>query len=277
MPAKIGFHSQKSTRTKAKRKPFLTLEEIQDRTPQEYRVLSIVRAVQNTQQSSLEVLCVKHNRTFVANFLSIQRHKAFCPLCLVEKLQERKLKKFNKTKLSQCGELLSEFNVETIESTTEIAWIFFCNTCRTKTKLPQHSFPRTNRGACSTCTAKHEAKMKEKAEEKDRIRKKNAWKKQYSTKVIRKIGAIRGMAKKRGKDFTLNPEYAAKLLVQSCVYCGKENDDKNINGIDRIDSSHGYIYGNVQTCCAVCNRMKNDLPENQFFEHLKQIISYTRI
>lgn len=47
-----------------------------------------------------------------------------------------------------------------------------------------------------------------------------------------------------------------------------------INGIDRVDSYRGYIYGNCITCCATCNRMKMDMSFDKFIDHIKDMSSF---
>ena len=79
-----------------------------------------------------------------------------------------------------------------------------------------------------------------------------------------------------------------EILFRHCFYCGithskeirerKNRQGKrmsdtviNTNGIDRIDSSKGYIEGNVVTCCTTCNTAKMDTPLDEFKEHIKKI------
>lgn len=43
------------------------------------------------------------------------------------------------------------------------------------------------------------------------------------------------------------------------------------SGLDRIDSSLGYTYGNVVPCCGECNGMKSNHSLDQFFVLLERI------
>ena len=45
--------------------------------------------------------------------------------------------------------------------------------------------------------------------------------------------------------------------------------------IDRIDSSVGYVRGNVQFVCDVVNRMKQDLPQNEFVVWCRRVLENT--
>lgn len=46
--------------------------------------------------------------------------------------------------------------------------------------------------------------------------------------------------------------------------------------LDRIDSSKGYLPGNVQRLHKDVNRLKNDFPQDQFLELCKQIVDHQR-
>ena len=54
----------------------------------------------------------------------------------------------------------------------------------------------------------------------------------------------------------------------------KAHADFRYNGIDRVDSSKGYLPNNVVACCTTCNRMKLDHSRNEFITHLKSIIAH---
>lgn len=87
----------------------------------------------------------------------------------------------------------------------------------------------------------------------------------------------------KGLSSNLNGFEALKLFKEECHYCGVKNSNKYIykqnhfshiffyNGIDRIDSSKGYIRGNVLSCCKRCNIAKSDMKYDEFIEHIKRI------
>jgi hypothetical protein len=69
------------------------------------------------------------------------------------------------------------------------------------------------------------------------------------------------------------------LVTDGCFYCGqlkaRERAGRHTsrrmgglprNGIDRVDSSKGYVIGNVVTCCFDCNHAKQKLPVRTFLE-----------
>lgn len=92
-------------------------------------------------------------------------------------------------------------------------------------------------------------------------------------------------AKRQGHCFKLTKEEFYKLVTSDCYLCGIKpssvikptakiaiSKEFFYNGIDRIDSSIGYISGNVASCCTTCNRMKLDHNLDYFINHIKLII-----
>ena len=49
------------------------------------------------------------------------------------------------------------------------------------------------------------------------------------------------------------------------------------SGVDRIDSSKGYTKDNVVPCCGKCNRMKGDLPQDKWIQHLQKVLNHLKI
>lgn len=72
----------------------------------------------------------------------------------------------------------------------------------------------------------------------------------------------------------------------NCTYCGVEptaashhqsyNGQWKFNGLDRVDSGKGYVLDNVQPCCAMCNKLKSDLEETDFLNHIARIVVHLR-
>jgi hypothetical protein len=48
------------------------------------------------------------------------------------------------------------------------------------------------------------------------------------------------------------------------------------NGLDRIDSNKEHTVDNVVTCCYPCNRMKSDMSQALFLEHITRIHDHQR-
>lgn len=93
-------------------------------------------------------------------------------------------------------------------------------------------------------------------------------------------------ALERGLSWDLTKTEMLALSKADCHYCGAKpmsrythknlSGDFLCNGIDRVDNDHGYIAGNVVTCCWTCNRAKKEMPYAQFVAWLDQIASFRR-
>lgn len=96
----------------------------------------------------------------------------------------------------------------------------------------------------------------------------------------------RGSAKRRGLPFELSLDTLVSIISRPCDYCGKPPSRamspsqmrKHIsyqkfryNGIDRIDSSKGYVESNVVPCCKPCNELKSDKPREEFLAQVAAI------
>lgn len=66
------------------------------------------------------------------------------------------------------------------------------------------------------------------------------------------------IAKKDGREFTLDFELYCAFLKEPCKYCDGPISETGF-GLDRKDSSRGYTEDNVVACCTTCNRIKNSL------------------
>lgn len=96
-----------------------------------------------------------------------------------------------------------------------------------------------------------------------------------------------GKLNRTPKEFSVTIEYLWKLFLKQNRKCtisgleltfdpygsGKKHKETNkvTASLDRIDSSKGYIIGNVQWIHKHINIMKNDLPQPQFIEYCKII------
>lgn len=91
-------------------------------------------------------------------------------------------------------------------------------------------------------------------------------------------------AKQNERLFTISLQQFKQLVFQNCHYCGSEpkrlisNVNKTcqniINGIDRKDSSLGYIIENCLPCCTQCNYAKMDIPYKDFMIWIQKLVSY---
>lgn len=98
------------------------------------------------------------------------------------------------------------------------------------------------------------------------------------------FGKIKTGAKERKIYFDLNIEYLELLLEKQNFKCAlsgielilpKTNLDNYTISLDRIDSSKGYIKGNVQWVHKWVNYMKVDFDEKEFIEFCIMIANYS--
>jgi len=87
-------------------------------------------------------------------------------------------------------------------------------------------------------------------------------------------------ARKRGLVLQLSKEQLRRLFLGRCYYCGcpprqgdtraarRQNGIFLYNGIDRLDSSRGYVLDNVVTACGACNRAKLAMSVSEFRDWL---------
>lgn len=92
--------------------------------------------------------------------------------------------------------------------------------------------------------------------------------------------------RKQSKElgFELSKYEFKKLTSGNCKYCNsqplQEHKGKTAygsykyNGIDRIDSSKGYIKDNCVSCCQFCNRAKNDSSLEEFDAWIKRLVEF---
>ena len=95
------------------------------------------------------------------------------------------------------------------------------------------------------------------------------------------LGSYKKRARIKDREFKLTNEQFLKLTKDNCFYCGQcpatisENKPKTgkyiHNGVDRVDSSIGYVFENCVPCCKNCNYMKRNLSSQEFLGHIQQI------
>lgn len=92
-------------------------------------------------------------------------------------------------------------------------------------------------------------------------------------------------SKLKSRIFNLSYDDFRILIKGDCYYCGvvpsqkieRQKTDKVqiiYNGIDRKDSSIGYVKDNCVSCCKRCNVSKSDMSYEKWIGHLKQILKF---
>ena len=121
------------------------------------------------------------------------------------------------------------------------------------------------------------------------------WASSYDGYLKKLFLDIKHNAKKRAKSLEVNITiddlkelYEAQnglcalsgIKMTMDTYMVKENQhiiNKNNISVDRIDSDKGYDKDNIQLVCAIINRMKSDLPDNDFIDICQKIINHKTI
>lgn len=99
------------------------------------------------------------------------------------------------------------------------------------------------------------------------------------------------VSKARAIPYNLAVFQFEELIKSNCYYCGSNplpnikfkkrkyinTDVFKTNGIDRLDSSKGYIVGNCVPCCATCNTMKMDMSVNEFLIKISEIYHHQKL
>ena len=78
-------------------------------------------------------------------------------------------------------------------------------------------------------------------------------------------------ALKKNRAFELTKEMYAHMVEIPCCYCRRDITETNKSGIDRIDSTKGYVEGNMVSCCSECNYMKGTLSREKFTQMVLRI------
>lgn len=98
--------------------------------------------------------------------------------------------------------------------------------------------------------------------------------------IVRQVAAIRYRAKANNWEFDLDTEYLKSLMVSHCPALGYElaysilpgnnyKKRREAASVDRIDSTKGYVRGNVQIISWQANLMKQNatVQELELFAH----------
>jgi hypothetical protein len=89
-------------------------------------------------------------------------------------------------------------------------------------------------------------------------------------------------ARNRQLAWALSEQQFDVITKTICFYCGIEPSKTQssrrgiytYNGIDRVDSSLGYVASNVVACCELCNQAKSDLTVSEFDSWIKRVYDY---
>ena len=82
-----------------------------------------------------------------------------------------------------------------------------------------------------------------------------------------RFSMFKAQAARRGKKVELRRHEYARILRQSCVYCGSMERI----GVDRAQNDEHYTRANSVPCCATCNYMKGTMQIRVFAEHAHRL------
>lgn len=113
----------------------------------------------------------------------------------------------------------------------------------------------------------------------------------YDDPVEAHFSDYRSKCKRKNWDFKLTFEEFKNLTSQNCHYCNLPPDNyrkdcsksrvgamrTHFSGVDRIDSSKGYIEGNCLPCCEDCNKGKRNLSYDDFLDMVKSIYEHLKL
>jgi hypothetical protein len=161
---------------------------------------------------------------------------------------------------------ISRTNISYKSGNKPVAWVCKCD-CGNEVTVVQQSLVRGATKSCGCYFQKHMFKG-------------------YKNFSGQQWSRIKHQAKQRNIEFDITIEYVYELYEKQnnkCAISGVEIKlNKNYEGkkslnsasLDRIDSSLGYIEGNVQWVHKTVNMMKNNMTEKDFIEWCKNIVEY---
>lgn len=91
------------------------------------------------------------------------------------------------------------------------------------------------------------------------------------------LGSCRRSALARGIDFDITAQMLDNLFETQSGVCALSGRHITIGvdaSLDRIDSSQGYVVGNVQWVHKDFNKMKSNWNENDFIAMCKEVVTY---
>jgi hypothetical protein len=133
------------------------------------------------------------------------------------------------------------------------------------------------RSKCKECILL-KSKISHKNSYQDKINKKHSSAKNYISCLLNHC------SKRKNKEYNIDIQYLIDIYENQNGICNisgikmtHEHGSKITNiSIDRIDSSIGYIKGNVQLVCYIVNIMKNKFSVNELIYFSEKIINYNK-
>lgn len=148
-----------------------------------------------------------------------------------------------------------------------VLWEFKCD-CGNFTVKPIYNVVRNNTKSCG-CAFK------------DSVLKRKPTLKLGQSALNHLYSNYKKRAEKKKISFSLTLEEFKIITQSNCYYCSKipkqryslknKNNFYLYNGVDRVDNNEGYVKNNCKPCCAICNKAKGILSEEEFKLWIKDV------
>lgn len=154
-----------------------------------------------------------------------------------------------------------------------------CRNCRNKYAAIQREKHRDKNNAKYRERYANDKNFKKK---RDEMHQKSYYKTRKERPAYWMLKGAKQRANEKGLDFNLTendiiiPEYCPILEIKLKYNEGKGIQTFNSPSIDRINSSKGYIKGNVKVISLRANMMKNDASEEELKLFCKNILDYVK-
>lgn len=119
---------------------------------------------------------------------------------------------------------------------------------------------------CQTCRSQNKVQNLKRDRE---LR--NLW---TRTNLNRTFYSYQKEAAKRDIEFHLTKDEFMEIIKENCVYCGDISEEKQFNGVDRVDSNGHYTIDNCVSACTLCNYLKHAMPVELFFQRIEHILTH---
>ena len=93
----------------------------------------------------------------------------------------------------------------------------------------------------------------------------------YTRNSMTRFAKVARVCKAVGREFSITFAQYEEFLKRPCQYCKGPLNETGSN-LDRVDSTKGYVEGNVVTCCAICNSIKNIHTPEFLLQHIPKFL-----
>ena len=154
-----------------------------------------------------------------------------------------------------------------------------CSKCRIIKTLSEFNKTKTNKDGlsylCKNCNRETSREYRKRNKDRYYANQKKS-RESESVFISQTFYNLKTRSNKKGLEVDVTPEYIKDLLKDSKYFCRVSGLKMNLEShprkkanpfkasLDRIDSTKGYIKGNVQWVCWSVNQMKSDKTEEEF-------------